>query len=67
MSRDGPRERVPPNADFTPALLDAARSRGQGGGHRWFAETSVKAFRRWMYLRSCVDQFDPVIDVLLSD
>jgi transposase-like protein len=52
---------------FTPLLTDAARSCRHVPGDRWFVDaTYVKVAGRWVYLYRAVDQFDQVIDVLVS-
>jgi transposase, IS6 family len=53
---------------FTPLLIDAARPCRHVTGDRWFAdETYVKIAGRWVYLYRAIDQFGPVIDVLVSE
>jgi IS6 family transposase len=53
---------------FTPLLVDAARPCRHAPGDRWFVdETSVKVAGRWVYLYRAIDQFGPVIDVLVSE
>ncbi|MDQ3765150.1 MAG: IS6 family transposase [Actinomycetota bacterium] len=53
---------------FTPLLVDAARPCRHAPGDRWFVdETYVKVDGRWVYLYRAIDQFEQVIDVLLSE
>ena len=52
---------------FTPLFAEAARPGRHAVGDRWFVdETYVKVAGRWRYLYRAVDQFGPVIVVLLS-
>jgi transposase-like protein len=53
---------------FTPLLIDAARPCPHATGDRWFVdETYLKVARRWVYLYRAIDQFGPVIDVVVSE
>jgi transposase-like protein len=53
---------------FTPLLIDAARPCRHVPGDRWFMdETSVKVAGRWVYLYRAIDQYNQVIDVLVSE
>jgi IS6 family transposase len=52
---------------FTPLSIDAARPCRRSCGDRWFVdETYGRVCGRWSYLYRAIDQFGPVIDVLLS-
>ena len=52
---------------FTPLFTEAARPLRHTPGDRWFVdETYVKVAGKWRYLYRAVDQFDQVIDVLVS-
>jgi transposase-like protein len=52
---------------FTPLLADAARPCRHRVGDRCFVdETYVKVAGQWRYVYRAVDQFDQVIDVLMS-
>ncbi|MGH3600113.1 MAG: IS6 family transposase [Pseudonocardiaceae bacterium] len=52
---------------FTPLLIDAARPCRHTPADRWFVdETYVKIAGRWVYLYRAIDQFEQVIDVLVS-
>jgi transposase-like protein len=53
---------------FTPLLIDAARPCRHVPGDRWFMdETYVKVTGRWVYLYRAIDQYNQVIDVLVSE
>jgi transposase-like protein len=53
---------------FTPLPVAAARPCRHSPGDRWFVdETSVQVAGRWAYLYRAIDQFGPVIDVLMSE
>jgi transposase, IS6 family len=48
-------------------FIEAARFCRHAPGDRWFVdETYVKVAGRWTYLYRAIDQYDQVIDVLLS-
>jgi transposase-like protein len=52
---------------FTPLLADAARFARHSPGDRWFVdETYVKVNGLWQYVYRAVDQYDQVIDALVS-
>jgi IS6 family transposase len=52
---------------FTPLLIDAARPCRHVPGDRLFVdETYVKVAGQWVYLYRAIDQYDQVIDVLVS-
>jgi transposase-like protein len=52
---------------FTPLLADAARPCRHTVGDRWQVdETYVKVAGQWRYVYRAIDQFDQVIDVLVS-
>ncbi len=52
---------------FTPLLVEAARPCRHVVGDRWWVdETYVKVAGRWRYVYRAIDQFDQVIDVLVS-
>jgi transposase, IS6 family len=52
---------------FTSLFVEAARPGRHTPGDRWFVdETYVKVLGRWRYLYRAVDQFDQVIDMLVS-
>src|SRR5512132_3823145 len=53
---------------FTRLLAEAARPCRRAAGDRWFVdETYVKVAGRWRYVYRAIDQFEQVIDVLLSE
>jgi transposase, IS6 family len=53
---------------FTLLLIDAARPCRHVPGDGWWAdETYVKVVGRWVYLYRAIDQYGPVIDVLVSE
>jgi transposase, IS6 family len=52
---------------FTPLLAEAARPCRHSVGDRWQVdETYVKVAGQWRYVYRAIDQFDQVIDVLVS-
>jgi transposase-like protein len=52
---------------FTPLLAEAARPCLHAVGDRWFVdETYVKVAGQWRYVYRAIDQFDQVIDVIVS-
>jgi transposase-like protein len=53
---------------FTPLLIDAARPCWRAPGDRWFVdETDVKVAGRWVSRYRAIDQYEQVIDVLMSE
>ena len=53
---------------FTPLFGDTARPLRHAAGDRWLVDDAyVKVAGRWRYLYRAVDQFEQVVDVLLSE
>jgi hypothetical protein len=52
---------------FTPLFTDAGRPLRYSTGDRFVDEAYVGVAGRWRYLYRAVDQYGPVIDVLLSE